>query len=125
MDTYEAFNHGDFFTLTGSKALAACAWSEHKSFAGVFLKDILTLEEGDGRFSLHLVRLNPGAIIGLHTHPNSIELHEVIAGTGICQLENRELDYRPGNLALIACGLEHEVRAGAGGLCLFAKFITV
>ena len=123
LEMFKSFEQGCFYTLTSTKALMDVAWKEHPTFCGVFLKEVLSLEAGGGKFSLHLVRLNPGAAIGLHVHPKSIELHEVIAGSGSCLLNGKELAYTPGSMALIACGVEHQVQAGEQGPCLFAKFI--
>ena len=98
-------------------------WHPHPTFNGVVLKHLVTGRETDGRFSVHLVRLEPGAEIGRHVHEASWELHEVVAGTGLCRLREREMDYRPGAVAVMPENAPHSVHAGPDGLCLFAKFV--
>ena len=98
-------------------------WNRHPSFDGVELKHIVTAEQTGGQFSYHLVRIAPGKAIGNHIHQDQLETHEVIAGTGVCVNNGAELAYEPGVVTILPKGLPHEVRAGDGGLCLFAKFI--
>ena len=124
----------DLFACFAAGALSAAGeilsleerpWIEHTDFKGVFLKHIVTAEQTKGLFTCHLVRIEPGMQIGLHTHPSSVELHEVIAGNGTCRTDQGETLYRPGSMAVLPEKSPHEVQAGEEGLCLFAKFITV
>ena len=105
--------------------LASIAWNEHKDFPGVFLKTVVAAHQTNGHMTCHLVRIEPGAKIGLHTHETSLELHEVMAGQGLCLMGNREVRYVPGSMAVLERGMPHEVRAGEQGLWLFAKFVTI
>jgi len=98
-------------------------WSRHPAFDGVELKHIVTAKETGGQFSYHLVRIAAGKAIGNHVHQTQLETHEVIAGTGTCVNNGAELIYEPGVISILPMGLPHEVKAGADGLCLFAKFI--
>ena len=98
-------------------------WEPHPSFEGVELKHLVTGRETGGQFSYHLVRVAPGRVIGLHTHQTQLETHEVLAGGGACLCAGETLDYAPGVLAVLPKGVPHEVRAGAEGLCLFAKVL--
>ena len=104
--------------------MAGRSWNEHRDFSGVYLKNVVSAEQTEGVMSCHLVRIEPNKMIGMHTHPASIELHEVIAGSGVCVTEQGTVDYRPGRVAVLDRNAPHEVRAGENGLCLFAKFIT-
>lgn len=124
-DTFVHFENGNLSTGVETKNFADLPWNEHKNFSGVFLKNLVTEEQTDGRFTCHLVRIAPNGKIGLHAHPASIELHEVVAGSGVCATESGEIAYAPGSMAVLACNSPHEVRAGKDGLCLFAKFIAV
>ena len=99
-------------------------WNMHKDFPGVFLKNIVTAGMTGGALTCHLVRIEPGCKIGRHSHPLQIELHEVIAGSGVCVVERGEIPYAPGSITVLARNAPHEVRAGGEGLCLFAKFIA-
>ena len=83
----------------------------------------MTAQETEGQFSYHLVRIAPGKAIGNHIHQTQLETHEIIAGTGICINNGVELAYEPGVISILPMGLPHEVKAGADGLYLFAKFI--
>lgn len=113
-DTGTAFANG----CTGN--LAELPWKAHPKFAGVALKDIVAAS----RFTCHLVQVEPEHAIGLHTHTDSIELHEVISGSGICRTEQGDVVYTPGTVAVMEANAPHEVVAGKDGLCLFAKFIS-
>ena len=44
-------------------------------------------------------------------------------GSGTCVNNGTELAYEPGTITILPMGLPHEVKAGADGLYLFAKFI--
>lgn len=121
---FDAFAHGRIFCGRESVPAESLGWSEHGDFAGVFLKNMLVGEQTDGLVSCHLVRIDPNKAIGLHSHADSIELHEVIAGGGACITENGTLPYTPGTMSVIARTLPHEVHAGEDGLYLFAKFIS-
>ena len=122
---FTCFEKGAVTTSVGTNHSAALCWNEHKDFPGVFLKTLVAGDQTQGLFTCHLVRIEPHATIGLHTHPASIELHEVVAGSGVCAMEGSEVTYTVGSMAVLPCNAPHEVRAGDEGLCLFAKFITV
>lgn len=98
-------------------------WHAHPVFTGVALKHLVTGAQTGGRFSAHLVRLEPGAEIGDHVHDASWELHEVAAGSGRCLLAGRTIDYAPGVAAVLPQNVPHSVRAGQDGLRLLAKFV--
>ncbi len=125
MDLFKQFENGTLVNAGRKKDMSACAWNKHKNFLGVSLKNLLTAEQTGGLFTCHLVRIEPNCKIGMHTHTASIELHEVVKGSGVCLTDQGEMPYVPGTMAVIACNAPHEVRAGEDGLCLFAKFVTV
>lgn len=124
-DLFQQFDNGTLAGAGQEMNLGLCAWNKHKDFAGVFLKTLVSAEQTNGAVTCHLVHIEPHHKIGLHTHPGSIELHEVIKGGGTCLMEQGEVRYAPGVMAVIARNEAHEVRAGEEGLFLFAKFITV
>lgn len=123
MTVFAQFSQGRLFANDNDRELGSLPWNEHPKFKGVFLKDLLKRDETADLFSLHLVRLEAEKEIGLHRHADSLELHEVLGGSGYCEVEGRRIEYLPGRVALIACNAEHRVVAGPEGLCLFAKFI--
>lgn len=105
------------------KNLGALPWSPHPAFRGVSLRHLITGAETGGALSAHLVRIEPGCTLEAHTHPGSLELHEVLLGAGRCSLGGREVAYGPGVCGLIPAGTEHSVRADAEeSLYLLAKF---
>ncbi len=124
VDTFERFSQGRLHTGASTANLDAVPWKEHKDFPGVFLKAVLAEEHTGSPLSCVLVRIEPGRRIGLHRHPTSVELHEVIAGDGVCVLEGVEMPYAPGSMAVMPRNAAHEVLAGTDGLCLFAKFVA-
>lgn len=123
-DLFERFSTEGQLRLPGAAvSFSDIPWSQHPTFDGVELKHIVTAKETGGQFSYHLVRIAPGRAIGSHTHQTQLETHEVIAGTGTCINNGAELAYAPGVISILPMGLPHEVKAGADGLYLFAKFI--
>lgn len=123
-DLFQQFETGTL-AIDGQKTdISTYAWNKHKDFTGVSLKNVVTATQTLGLFTCHLVRIEPNCTIGLHTHPSSIELHEVVTGEGVCLIGQEEVPYIPGTMAVIARNAPHQVKAGAEGLCLFAKFIT-
>ncbi|MDO9632672.1 MAG: cupin domain-containing protein [Humidesulfovibrio sp.] len=110
----------------GDSDLSALPWNPHPRFAGVALKHLVTGADTDGALSAHLVRISAGACLESHTHDNSLELHEVVQGSGVCTLGEREAIYRPGVCGLIPAGVAHSVRADAEqdgkDLYILAKF---
>ena len=124
-DLFRQFENGTLAHGEQRTDMRLCDWNPHKDFAGVFLKTIVPPNETNGLFTCHLVRIEPGHAIGMHTHPASIELHEVIKGSGVCQMDHGETSYTPGTVAIIDRDVPHEVRAGKDGLYLFAKFVRV
>jgi quercetin dioxygenase-like cupin family protein len=97
-------------------------WNEHSAFKGVFLKHIIKGENTDNRLSCHLVRINPGCEIGIHTLSGKTELHEIIHGSGICTIEQSKIDYHKGVIGFIPADRNHSVKAEQEGLFLLAKF---
>ncbi len=124
-DLFQHFEKGVLRQKGQKIDLALCPWSPHKDFTGVSLKTLLAEEQTEGLLACHLVRIEPHCAIGLHRHPASIELHEVVSGQGLCLIGQEEVPYGPGTMAVIARDAPHEVRAGAEGLRLFAKFIAL
>lgn len=107
----------------GDTDLTTRPWSPHPRFAGVALRHLISAADTSGALSTHLVRINAGAELSSHSHKDSLELHEVLRGTGVCTLGHRSAIYQPGTCGLIPAGLAHSVRADEGeDLYLLAKF---
>lgn len=124
-DIFTAFAEGKLAVGRQRIDLASLAWQPHGQFAGVSMKNLVTLEQTAGTFTCHLVKIEPGKAIGRHSHPASIELHEVVGGKGVCRTEQGDIHYVPGTMGVMAVGAVHEIVAGDQGLCLLAKFVTV
>ncbi|MCL1980387.1 MAG: cupin domain-containing protein [Proteobacteria bacterium] len=122
---FASFDQGMILHDSECTPAASLNWNKHPTFAGVFLKNLLTGEASGGALSCHLVRIEPHMAIGRHTHPDSLELHEVMAGSGTCMTPDGPLAYVPGTISLIARDMPHAVHAGENGLYLFAKFVVL
>jgi len=121
-DLFAALAEGEITLSGGAKSADALPWNEHPAFAGVALKHLVISADCGGRFSLHLVRLAPGASIGTHVHEGSWELHQVAGGSGSLDLDGATTPYHPGSVAVLPQGAPHAVHAGADGLQLLAVF---
>lgn len=122
-DCFAAFDNGIVIRTGGDTPARTLDWNPHPAFPGVSLKHLVTGRDTDGRFSVHLVRLQPGAEIGEHVHETNWELHEVARGSGQLSLDGRSIPYHPGVAAALPENEPHTVRAGDEGLRLFATFI--
>lgn len=124
-DMFQQFECGTLAHAGQQFEVEECPWNSHKDFIGVSLKNVITAEHTAGLFTCHLVRIAPHCAIGKHVHSASVELHEVVKGSGVCVTEHCSIPYTPGTISILDCNAPHEVRAGDDGLYLFAKFITV
>jgi quercetin dioxygenase-like cupin family protein len=122
---FHTFENGQVTANGETEDLSPQPWNPHKDFEGVYLKNVVTGDKTGGAFTCHLVRIAPDKKIGMHAHPTSTELHEVIDGDGKCVTEQGDVPYAPGSIAILAANSPHEVHAGEQGLCLFAKFINI
>lgn len=122
--TFDAFNKGTLALPTQNIPLENYEWKKHPKFEGVELKCILSTQETNGAFSFHLVHIAPHKMIDFHIHPDEVETHEVIAGSGYCINDGITLEYTPGTLSIFPKGISHKVVAGEEGLYLFAKFFS-
>ncbi|MCJ2165459.1 MULTISPECIES: cupin domain-containing protein [unclassified Pseudodesulfovibrio] len=123
MNIFTKFDTGIIAGPDAPRGAAGLEWNAHPAFAGVSLKHLITGHETEGRFSAHLVRLEPGAEIGDHVHETNWELHEVAEGSGQCFLDGKCIPYEPGVVAIMPESASHRVQAGENGLCLLAKFM--
>lgn len=91
--SFETFNNGTLKQPGKSVSFADISWSKHPTFEGVELKHIITAKDTDGQFSYHLVRIAPDKSILNHIHKTQLETHEVIAGSGICMIDDSTISY--------------------------------
>jgi quercetin dioxygenase-like cupin family protein len=122
-DFLETLEQGRMILPPESRALAQLPWNPHPAFKGVFLKHLVKGADSGGLFSSHLVRVDPGHEIGEHLHEGKYELHEVVAGQGVCHTKGQELTYVPGVSALMPPDVKHRIIASDQGLWIMAKFM--
>lgn len=120
---FEAFSNGSLKLPNATVEFAALPWAKHPAFEGVELKHIIAAKDTGGRFSCHLVRIAPNKGLESHQHETQLEIHEVIAGSGLCVNAGAALIYEPGTISMMPSCAPHKVHAGDEGLYLFAKFI--
>jgi len=119
---FENFENG-IVNLTGKRINTKdLPWNPSPVYKGVSLKHIITGAETNNSFSAHLVEIEPGCEIGLHTHQGKTELHEIVSGSGFGYIENNKIPYKSGVIAMISADKDHFVKADENGLCIFAKF---
>ncbi|MDE6233064.1 MAG: AraC family ligand binding domain-containing protein [Lachnospiraceae bacterium] len=123
MNIFGIFSDGKLVLPERTAEFAEIEWQKHPEFKGVELKHIITAKDTDGKFSCHLVRIEPNCSIGSHIHQTQLEIHEIVKGNGICVNQGSIMPYESGTISIIQSGERHEVNAGSEGLYLFAKFI--
>ncbi|MDP3397012.1 MAG: cupin domain-containing protein [Methanoregula sp.] len=114
--------HGAVFANWQTVPTKSLPWNPHPKFAGVFLRHLVTGKETGGRMSLHHVRIDPGCVIGDHTHVDQVEIHDVLTGAGACTLAGTKIPYTPGVVGVMPSDQVHRVEAGDKGLLLLATF---
>lgn len=102
--------------------LQTIAWQAHPAFKGVHMKHLIMGKETGGRFSCHLVKVDPGCALEEHVHASQCELHTILNGEGQCRIGLKSIAYLPGHMAIIPQEIKHRVEAGVKGLVLMAHF---
>ena len=120
--TDSVFQAATIITPTGERSADLQDWTPHPVFPGVWMKHLIKGEDTGGLLSCHLVRIENGCEIGAHAHESSLELHEVLSGKGVCLMDGRDTEYRPGVCLVIPVGERHTVAARDCDLHLMAKF---
>ncbi|MDL2215688.1 cupin [Ruminococcaceae bacterium OttesenSCG-928-N02] len=122
MNVKTEFETGMLITATGQKNAKETAYIPHASFQGVSLKLLTGAQDTDGAVSVHLVRVEPHCCLETHTHPQNLEIHKVVAGSGVAEIGTCTGPYHAGALGVIPMGVPHKVTAGADGLYILATF---
>lgn len=122
IDTGKDHSHETVVSLNGAVRTESLPWNPHPKFSGVFLKHLVTGSGTGGRMSLHQVRIYPGSVIGDHTHPGQVEIHDVLSGEGTCICAGNEIPYVPGVMGIMPADTLHRIEAGERGLLLLATF---
>jgi quercetin dioxygenase-like cupin family protein len=114
--------HETIASIDCDRQTGTLPWNLHPKFAGVALKHLVTGVDTGGRLSLHFVRVDPGCMIGDHTHIGQVEIHDVISGEGTCTIAGKGIRYVPGIIGIMPADTVHRVVAGEQGLLLLATF---
>jgi quercetin dioxygenase-like cupin family protein len=115
-------NSGTIHFNNHSKNISDIEWVKHPKFKGVYIKNLIKGVDTYNLFSSHLVQIDPDCCLEKHCHENQMELHEVIEGSGLCQLMEGTFNYYLGKMLVIPKGEDHRVHADKNGLFLLAKF---
>lgn len=122
MNMEKEFESGKVVTTSTMELLESRDFSPHPSFGGVALKLLVDGAKTSSALSLHLVRIEPHCCLESHTHPQSLEIHQVICGDGTVVIGDNLGEYHPGTVGVIPAGIPHKVTAGAQGLFILAVF---
>lgn len=121
-DLVKTFDAATIINLNDTIQASQLPWNAHPTCQGVALKHLITGGSTQGQLSCHLVRIEAGCEIREHTHPDKLELHEVLHGQGHTFLAEQAIPYQPGTAVVIPANTPHRVLAGDQGLYLLAKF---
>ena len=97
--------------------------SEHPRFAGIAMQQVFT-QASHPFASLGLVFVPPGGVIGLHTHPNEIEVVHIRAGRAILTTDGVERDFKAGQFVAIPIGMTHGLRNEGSEMVELIAFFT-
>lgn len=122
MDIGLLFANGTINTPEQSIGTSTVAFTPHNSFPGVALKHLITGGETGGSLSCHLVKVDPHCYLDSHVHPDNLEIHQVISGSGTFEIGTNSGIYEAGIVSRIPMGTSHKVTADAEGLYLLAIF---
>ena len=121
-DITEMFEQGAVLFPDFETIAAEIPWSRHSKWDGVFLKDLVTGKETDGKLSYHLVKILKDCEVGDHDHATMWEWNLIIRGNGIFVLGDKEVTIDPGQTVVTPPGIHHIVSAGDDDLVLLAVF---
>lgn len=122
MSLGELFENGKIHTEVTAVQSGSIEYSAHKTFKGVYLKHLVRGEQTNNQLSCHLVKVNPYCVLDEHTHPDHLEIHEIIAGDGTFQMAGKQAEYVAGTVGVIPANTVHKVTAGKDGVYILATF---
>ncbi len=118
-----AFENGSIAGIELMVDSSKLEWNPHQVYNGVYLKHLVTGANTGGRFSCHLLKVEPGSALEEHVHEEKWELHKIMEGEGECILDTNKIAYQPGTLTIIPEATKHKVVAGPQGLRFLATFV--
>jgi len=119
----EIFEQGSVFLPHLEIEAVAKPWYSHPASKGVFLKDLVTGKETDGKFSYHLVRVWKDCEVPDHDHETQWEWNLVTSGKGSFVIGDKEVTIAPGQTFVTPPKNHHTVSAGHEDLSLLALFV--
>lgn len=123
MNIEKHFENGTICTICDVMNSEKIDYVPHNKFKGVSLKHLVTGEMTNNQISCHLVKVEPFCTLDTHVHENSLEIHEIISGNGICYIEENKVIYSIGSIGVIPANTPHKVQAGEEGIYILAKFV--
>ena len=97
-------------------------WGPHRTYPRVQTKAMLSKAQQPA-FSVHRVRVEPGAEISPHVHDGSAETFFILSGTGCFIWATGDVPCGPGSLGVAPAGFRHGIRnTGTEALDLLAIF---
>ena len=122
MNIGSIFENGSIFSIQGTTQSCTVGYMPHAKFKGVALKHLVRGEQTGGLLSCHLVKVDPFCSLETHCHPDNLEIHQVISGTGECSLADVFTNYAPGMVSVIPQNIPHRVTAEEEPLYILATF---
>lgn len=119
----EIFEQNIVFSPGYETEANAKPWYSHPAWKGVFLKDLVTGKESDGKFSYHLVRVWKDCEVADHDHETQWEWNLVVSGKGVFVIGDKEVTIVPGQTFVTPPKNHHTVSAGNEDISLLALFI--
>lgn len=95
----------------------------HPRFAGIEMKQVFT-KASHAFASLGIVYVPPNGVIGLHIHPNEIEVVHIRAGSAILTTGEIEREFEAGQFVAIPIGMEHGLRNEGSEMVELITFFT-
>lgn len=95
----------------------------HPRFAGIDMKQVFT-KASHAFASIGIVYVPPGGVIGLHIHPNEIEVVHIRGGSAILTTGEFERNFEAGQFVAIPIGMEHGLRNEGSEVVELITFFT-
>lgn len=122
MNISAIFENGSIYSLQGAAKADTIEFTPHAKFKGVALKHLVRAEQTGGLLSCHLVKVDSFCSLASHSHPDNLEIHQVISGAGEGLLAEAPVGYAAGTVTVIPKNVPHQVTAGAEPLYILAVF---
>jgi len=122
-DISRVFEEGSIIFPDCTGEVDSKPWYSPPGWDGVFLKDLITDKETDGKFSYHIVRIQEHCEVPDHDHNTQWEWNLILNGNGSFQLDKKNVFVKTGQTFATPPGIHHTVKAGNRELILLAMFV--